>query len=208
MNLISKIIFGMGLIILSTSALAIDLLGYAGYTQINTFSDSSFDNTLGTLRGFNLGSSLLVPLIPGPISPVVGGGLNYMSLNSSTSSQGFNYSNTYTSAALIGNLGMNLSAPGINAFLLGNLGYGFSDSLKIAATIGGTTVASSTIKIQDHLFYGGTASFLFGIMPFVSLGVAGVYNLHSASFQNGAANVNTKTTYNEISANLIINFTL
>lgn len=216
MNILNKIICVASTILFSTSAFALmnrlDVLAYGGYSQADQFSDTTFNNTYGTMTGFNGGGMVLVTLSDRMVAPVIGVGGQYMQLKSSTkdTTNVFQYDNTLTSAAGTGHLGLRVAGPMVRLFLLGNGGYGLSDQTvtNISIVGAGTTVSTFTEKMKNHAFYGGTAALLVSVSPFIKIGVSGVYNMHSASFEDQTTLVSTSMTYQEVSGNLVIDINL
>lgn len=216
MKLVNKIICIGSMTLLPTSAFAaganhVDALGYGGYSQADQWSDSSADNTYGSLTGFNAGAMILITLMNRPIAPVVGFGGDYMQLKGSIndSTNTIKNNNTLTSVAGTGHAGLRAVGANVRLYLLGNGGYGFSDKIvnDITLVSGGTTVATTTNKMANHYFYGGTAALLFSIGQRFKIGVSGVYNLHSTKLQDqtaGSTTAEVTTTFQEVSGNLVL----
>lgn len=200
-----------------------DVLGFAGYTQVSDFNNSGFNQTFGSMTGWNTGAVLLVSLTPGLISPVGGIGGHYMSLTSSTSvdiSQSvgvsnatLSNSNTFTSFVPSGHIGLRFRIPFVRIFLFGNGGFGKSDKLvnNYTTAIPGlaNTIGIVTYNITNHTFYGATGALLLSVSPFLYFGVSGVYNIHNITTQASTAGATSSTiSYNETSGNLVVGLSL
>ncbi len=182
-------------------------LGYVGYSNANDFSNTALNNTFGIMSGFNAGASALVTFTPRTIAPVVGAGLDYMSLTSSNSdvSGVYNYKNTMTTKSVIGNFGVRGYIRRFKILLLGNIGYGLDDTLNSVLTKRGASYSTTLYKMKTHTLYGATANVLFKITPRFQVGGGAVYNQHTASFATtNSPSVATNMAFTEISGNVVL----
>ena len=190
----------------------LDVLGYGGYSQADTFSDSTFKSDLSSMKGIDAGGMILVTLSSRRLAPVIGAGAEYMQVKSTVadSTNTNQFANTLTTQAATGHLGVRASSLFARFFLLGNYGYGLSGTLIKDKTLvsDGTAVSTTNYTIKNHTYYGGTLALFLTFARFLKFGVSGIYNMHTLSAENDATLVKTDTTYQEVSANLVLDISL
>ncbi|WGL59561.1 outer membrane beta-barrel protein [Pigmentibacter sp. JX0631] len=208
------------------SKIGLDVLAGAGYSHYNGFKSGDKSDDI-KFNGFNVNATALYSIMKTEMgSPVVGLGLNYNQMKSSTTSDDVldfsgndlnvsNYFNAKT-LAIMTNLGYKFTPTSkLAIFALANLGYGFYNKLDANVTIkdvNGKNVTDNYPKtefeLKDHFIYGVSVVGTYEIVDNFSLGLGATYNRHQAKIEtkrNGATASNNGS-FNEFSTNLIASY--
>lgn len=215
MTFFSRGITAATVLVGSSSAFAagvsgVDLMTYAGYTQMQQSFSDGLSDYVGTMTGYNVGASLLWSLFPTPIAPILGLGVNYFSVTSSADVGGVSASTDFSSISGVVHAGVSFSIPMFKVLLLGNYGLPFQDTFKLSTDSGQPGTSTTYYDgVSDHTFYGITTLVSTSIAPVTSLGVGVTYNIHNMAIDgaSGSGNV-TGQTADELSINAALVFDL
>ncbi|MGY3804273.1 outer membrane protein [Pigmentibacter ruber] len=199
------------------SKIGLDVLAGAGYTHYNGMKSEEFDKSNVSANGFNLNATALYSVMKTELgSPVVGLGINYTQVQSSTElarsgAASVTYKEDFKTLALMANAGYKFTlTPKFNLFALANFGYGvYNDNDGDLTFANGSLSASlksneGDIKTKDHFIYGVTLAGTYEIAESFSLGLGATYNRHQAKREFGDNNYNIN--FNEFSTNLIASY--
>lgn len=211
------------------SKIGLDVLAGAGYTHYSGFKSRDKSDDV-KFNGFNVNATALYSIMKTEMgSPVVGLGLNYNQMKSSTvsfdtqdaSGNIINVNNDFNSKtlAIMANLGYKFTPTSkLSIFALANLGYGVYNKLDGNASFksGGidvTDIVNSRIgktefEMKDHFIYGVSVVGAYEIVDNFSLGLGATYNRHQAKIEvkNKVVSTSDNGSFNEFSTNLIASY--
>jgi hypothetical protein len=190
----------------------INIMAYGGYDKVDSFKDDSSSSSIDGFTGYDAGINALISLSGVIISPIFGAGvhMNEVSKKDIESSSG-TYNLVLKTQSATGHFGLKFAGPLFRFFMYGNGGYGLSGSLDDTAyNTSGTQTGTTSYKLKDHTFYGGTLALAVAVAPFIKMGVNAIYNTHSAKYDDTVSGVTStnKLTYNEVSGNFVIDINL
>jgi hypothetical protein len=177
----------------------VDIIGYGGFSQVQGFSNDILSEYVGTMTGYDMGASVLFTLFSTPFAPVLGAGVNYLSVTNSATVTGESSDSAFSSTSAVIHAGMSLNVPFFELILVGNYGIPVSDSFDLK--VKGITAYNG---VSDHTIYGVTGLMAVKVAPFIAFGLGGTYNIHNLTVDGvksvGTSNISGQSI-NEVSVN-------